>query len=202
MIDFDALDARVEARLAALAHRSGGGISFSAGDEPEEIAVLARLLDLARGAGHDEDAALNFAADAAAATEGPLARARRECAAFLHQVWREVTSLALVRTGELAVTRVTWTGSATLVFVPDASAQDLGRHHDSVVVALRAASDRLRLVTMIAATASKIAAMIAIPGAAVTALPVAYRCVRDIYDEWRAQGSERRRGGERWQPTT
>jgi len=200
MIDFDALDARVEARLSALARRSDGGISFGAGDEPDGVADLARLLDLARGAGHDEDVALNFAA-ADAALEGPLARARRECAAFLRQIWREVTSLALVRTGELASTRVTWTGNATLVIASSASAQDLGRHHAAVAAALRSASDRLRLVTMIAAAASKIAAMIAVPGAGVAALPVAYRCVRDVYDELRAQASERR-GGERWQPTT
>lgn len=48
MIDFDALDARVEARLSALARRSGGGLSFGAGDEPDGVADLARLLDLAR----------------------------------------------------------------------------------------------------------------------------------------------------------
>ena len=57
--------------------------------------------------------------------------------------------------------------------------------HDAAVrAAVTASVGRIRLLVTIAGAAGKIATMIATPGAAVMALPVAYKCVRDMYEQW------------------
>lgn len=179
-LDFADLDARIDARLAALTRRAGSGMSFASDpDDPGDD--LAQLLDLARTPGGDATGVLHFAADGD--DGGSLARARRECAAFFRDVWRELSSLAVVRTGEVAYSRVGWTGDATTALARDIAPAEAAAHAAAVDTALRSCLHRLRLLTTIAAAASRIAALIATPGAGVMALPVAYRCVRDVYDE-------------------
>lgn len=174
--DFAAVERRVDAILADLARADGGAVSFAAADP--EVADLADLLAEARG----EPTALHFSGG------GRLAALQGEFAGFVRRVWRELTHLAIVDTrsaGRVVVhTRVGWAGDSVCVVARDAGRERLQAHAAAVEAAVHGFGRRLRLLATIAATAGKISVMLASPAAAFMALPVAYKCVRDVYEQW------------------
>jgi hypothetical protein len=189
--DFAAFEARVDAVLAAAAGHAAGGLSFDAPVAPE-VASLADLIACARAA--DDEASLHFSASG-----GLLGDLRREFNEFTARIWRELTHLAVVDSvaGERVEchTRIGWTGD-TIHFVATGTPRERVLAHDAAVrAAVTASVGRVRLLVMIAAAAGKITAMIATPGAAVMALPVAYKCVRDLYEQWRNTGPVEGQGG-------
>lgn len=179
--DFAAFEGRVDAVLAAAAgHAAGGGLSFDAPVAPE-VASLTDLIACARAA--DGETALHFSAGG-----GLLDDLRREFNAFVASVWRELIHLAVVDSvaGDRVEchTRIGWSGDTIRFVAPGTSRERVQAHDAAVRVAVATSVGRVRLLVMIAAAAAKIAAMIATPGAAVMALPVAYKCVRDMYEQW------------------
>jgi hypothetical protein len=183
------LDAMLDARLSALARRAAtGDVSFSSPGAPVDphTEALWRLVEHARG---EDDEVVSF--DAEAAPEGLLARAGRELSALVADTLRDASQQAVIDTGPgpRLRTRVGWGGDAVTVVGPGASAAEVSAHTAALAGALSSSAHRLRILTMVAVAAGKIAAIIAVPGAAVTALPIAYRCVRDVYEQWRASGA-------------
>jgi hypothetical protein len=180
-IDFADFQGRVDAVLAAAVdHAAGGGLSFDAPVDPEVVS-LADLIASARAA--DDEAALHFSAGG-----GLFDDLWREFNAFVAGVWRDLTHLAIVDTaaGESVQchTRIGWTGDTTCFVAPGTPRERVLVHDAAVRAAVTVSVGRIRLLVTIAGAAGKIAAMIATPGAAVMALPVAYKCVRDLYEQW------------------
>lgn len=193
-IDFAEFEGRVDAVLAAAAdHAAGGGLSFDAPVAPE-VASLADLIAGARAA--DDEAALQFSVGDGGGLFGDL---RREFNEFVAGVWRDLTHLAIVDTaaGERVAchTRIGWTGDTLHFVAPGTPRERVLAHEAAVRAAVAASVGRVRLLVTIAAAAGKIAAMIATPGAAVMALPVAYKCVRDLYEQWRSGSPAEGPGG-------
>jgi hypothetical protein len=176
-----ALDAMLTARLDALTRHAD--VSFALESEPvdPQISELLRLVERARAEGE----AVSFALEGD--DEGVLARARRECEALLHDVVQRASHPLTVESGAghpRIRTRMGWTGDITTFVAPDASHATLAAHAVVMQATLATSLHRLRLLTMIVTATGKIATMIATPGAAVLALPIAYRCVREVYEQW------------------
>jgi len=175
----------LDARLAALERRAVGDVSFDSagpGADPATEALW-RLVEHARG---EDDEPVSF--DAESFSGGLLARASHELSALVADVLRDASQQAVVETGAgpRLRTRVGWMGDAVTVVGPAISTAEIDAHAVALAAALSASARRLRLLTLVAVAASKIATIIAVPGAAVTALPIAYRCVREVYELWRA----------------
>lgn len=192
-----ALDAMVDARLAALERRAArSDVSFALGGPPEhadpELERLWQMVERARGEG---DAPVSFAGDGAeaAASPGLVTRVLGELGGLV----RDASQQAVVSRPRLR-TRVGWTGTVVTHAAPGVTSAELEAHAAEVAAAVETSAQRLRLVSLVLVAAGKIAALIAAPGAAVTALPIAYRCVRDVYEQWRASGAHEGTGGTAW----
>lgn len=179
------LDARVAARLAALTHRAGLPLGA-----PDDLGGLGRLFDLARHLGQHD--LLDGHAE--------LLAARRECEAFLRDALRDLGP-ADVRS-EHAASRVQLDGDARTALAPDITPEAARAHALAVAAALAAAARRLRLLAAVTTAAAAIAALITAPGAGLVALPIAYRCVRDVYDPPRAPGPDNHERETAWRTTT
>jgi len=177
--EFTAIDARIDAVLAALARRQSGDVSFAAPADPaaDELAALIASAD-------DPNADLQFSSDA---DSGLFAGLQAEFAEFTRTLWRELTHLAIVETrGDRGALRTSigWTGDTTCEIAGTVDPARAHAHAVAVTVAVAGFTRRLRLLTTLATAAGKIAAMVATPGGALAALPVAYKCTRDLYDLW------------------
>jgi hypothetical protein len=178
--EFAAIDARVDAVLAALARRqSGDELSFAAPADPaaDELAALIAAAD-------DPNADLQFSTDEGG---GLFAGLQAEFAEFTRVLWRELTHLAIVETrGDRGALRTSigWTGDTTCMIAGTVEPARARAHAVAVAVAVAGFTRRLRLLTTLATAAGKIAALVATPGGALAALPVAYKCTRDLYDQW------------------
>lgn len=194
--DYARFDAMLSEQLDGLAQRAAVGTSYSLAEEPapDSLDALYQLVELARM--EEEGDVVSFDAPE---REGLLASARRECAQFLRTTLDAVTSAANVRSGTRVHTRVGWAGSANTLVVSGVSEAEVASHMAAVQTSLTRSGERLRVLTAIVTAASRIAAIIATPTAAVTALPVAYRCVKDVWNKWRASQSEATPGGTPWQ---
>ena len=186
-LDLDVLDGMLDARLDALMRRARAedDVSFGAGGDGADPATesLWRLVEQAQPGGEP----LSFDPDAG--EPGPLARARRECAQLADAVLRDLAHPVVVETGPdrpRIRTQIGWTGDADTRVAPHASVAEVTAHAVAVEASVRASTRRLRLLTMIVTAAGTIAAMLVAPGAAAMALPIAYRCVRDVYEQWSA----------------
>lgn len=179
--EFAAIDARVDAVVAALARQQTGEVSFAAPADPD----VAALADLIAGA-DDPLSAMQFSSDPGGG--GPLADLQAEFAAFTRKIWRELTHLALVETRDRDVvlrTSVGWTGDTTCVIAGRVDPARAHAHALAVAAAVAGFTRRLRLLTTLATAAGKIAAMVATPAGALAALPVAYKCARDVYEQFK-----------------
>ncbi|MCA9651360.1 MAG: hypothetical protein H6712_10705 [Myxococcales bacterium] len=180
------LDQHLDARLDSLRRRAeaGDALSFAAPGTAEDD----ELWELVRIANGDDTESLSFAAG----EEGRLARARRELQELLERAVDSVTQLAVTdsRAGSSrAHTRVGWTGTITTHVDGGAPAALLRAHAAAVEGAVSRSLLRLELLTRIAVAAGRIARLLTNPGSAVMALPIAYRCVRDLYDRLRGDAT-------------
>lgn len=151
---------------------------------PELDALEAMLDELLEGE------AVSFALEGD--DQGMLARARRECTALLHDVMQRVSHPLTVETGVERFrirTHMGWTGDVTTVVALGTPAATLAAHLAALQATAATSLHRLRLLTMIVTATGKVAATIATPGAALLALPIAYRCVREIYERAHARGA-------------
>ena len=162
--------------LMGLLERVHAIVDALAGDavgDDERLGGLARLLAQARG-----EVDLEFGA---AGDEGPLARMRREWSEFRARALGEIEGRCWVGDGGLR-TRVGWTGDLQLVLGPGVGAEERAAHVRAVRAVLERQARRLELLTTIAVAAQRITALLAGPGAAmVSALPVAFACVREAH---------------------
>lgn len=183
LAEFAAIDARVDAVLAALARRqSGDDLSFAAPADPaaDELAGLIAAAD-------DPNADLQFSTETSEGG-GLFAGLQAEFAEFTRVLWRELTHLAIVETrGDRGALRTSigWTGDTTCMIAGTVEPARAHAHAVAVTIAVAGFTRRLRLLTTLATAAGKIAAMVATPGGALAALPVAYKCTRDLYDQWK-----------------
>ena len=92
-------------------------------------------------------------------------------------------------------TRIGWTGDTICCVAPGTPRERVLVHDAALRAAVAVSVGRIRLLVTIAGAAGKITAMIATPGAAVMALPVAYKCVRDMYEQWRRASPVQGPGG-------
>lgn len=205
---FAALDARVDARIDELVRRASaseegddGDVSFGLGaGEAEPDDELWALVRLARGE-IDDDEELSFAVGDVG-EEGRLDRARRELSELVDRVMESLTSLAVVDTSHgssRAKTRVGWTGDVTTFVAPGTSPEVVRAHAATVEASLNRSMLRLRLFTSITAAAGRLAAVLTTPASAVMALPIAYRCVRDVYEQLSSLRELSKTGETPWQ---
>lgn len=206
------LEAMLEARLAALARRDGEGdgeVSFAVeGSADAEVEALWQMLQRARQQGEE---AVAFDVDASARA-GRLAREQGEHAQVLSRMMERLSHPIIVETREAHAhikTTVGWTGdmatyvargttqarsapagSAPAGSAPAERAPEIVAHEAALEASLVTNLRRLRLLTLVLIAAGKIAAMIATPSAALRALPIAYKCVRDIYQQWAEQSAD------------
>lgn len=160
----------------ALAGRVDAIVDALLGDEvgdDERLGGLARLLAQARG----DATELDFAVDGG---ERPLDRLRREWSEFADRALRELDGRAWIG-GDRLRTRVGWTGELQIVAVGDTSAEERAGHALAVRAVLDRAAQRVHLLTTIAVAARRIAGLIAAPVSLVSALPVAFACVREAH---------------------
>lgn len=169
--------------LMGLLERVHAIVDALAGDavgDDEGLGALALLLRQARGeAAEDGEGA------------GRLARLRGEWSEFSGRALGELEALRWVGAGSLR-TRVGLGGDLVLVIGPGVDAEAKARHAEAVRAALARRARRLQQLTTIAVTASRIAALLAAPASMVSALPVAFACVREAHE--RGEG-----GGAPWQ---
>ena len=162
--------------MSGLAERVHAIVDALAGDavgDDERLAALARLLAQARG-----EVELEFGVTG---NEGPLARMRREWSEFRARALGELEARCWVGDGRLR-TRVGWTGDLQLVLGPGVGADERASHVRSLRAQFERQARRLEVLTAVAVAARRVAGLIAGPGAAmVSALPVAFACVREAH---------------------
>lgn len=202
--EFAELDAIVDARLSALARRAraeaDADVSFTtsgeaSSTEPDE---LWRLIALARN--QDDQQFQSFTTDPPDA--GQEDQALHGCSQLLQRALGTLIYGHYVETGEGASrirTQIDWTGDMNTYLLPGVSPTDQAAHAAAMEDALAKSIRLVRLSAIILIAAGRIAALIATPGAALAALPIAYRCVRDIYDQWNTSNPDLRPRETPWQ---
>jgi hypothetical protein len=204
--DLAELDAMLEATLAALRRRAEPDadclVSFGVGDPgaTTEVDELWRLVEHARGAGEDDGESL-VSFGAGEHDEGMLARAKRECSQLIDGLLSSLAHPHVIETGEGRTrirTRVGWLGDTSTHVEAGAPPAELAAHVAALQASLATSAHRLRLLAMVVTAASKIAPLIATPAGAVIALPIAYKCVRDIHQRWSGSGAPSNTRGMPW----
>lgn len=180
---FADFERRVDAALAAYLGQTGDDTAYSVTTpEPGTLADLLALVRATQPGAHTTDTP---AADT-------LADLRHDFAAFTREAWRELTHLAVVDTrmdGRVRLsTRIGWTGDTTSVLAGDVGAAELHAHGLALGAAVRSCTRRIALLVATASAARKIMTLIASPAGAAMALPIAYRFVRDIDQQWDSGG--------------
>ncbi len=187
MLDYTSFDAMLEARLDALAVRAARGSSFSTG-VMDEVDPVWHLVELARAQDDGRDEMFSFDdADA-----GLWDTARQECADFLERALELISHPASVRSPELGTrihTNVSWTGDTTTLVQTRVSSAQIEAHMTRVGHAIERSHRLLRMLTSILVAAGRIAVIIATPAGAARAVPIAYRCVKEVWKQWQSSQS-------------
>lgn len=135
-----------------------------------------------------DSGSVSFAVDEAAASDEDT---RAELEAFLARITDDILHFAVLRTGSTerpAVgTWVAWSGGTDTVLRSDVSAAALAEHARQLQRQLQGRRLRLRMLATTAAAAARIASLSAVPGGALLALPVAWRYVRSMSEQWNSQ---------------
>lgn len=151
-----------------------GSVSFSVGDTPPETADLIELVQEPEAAGGTEPTADRWA------------EARAELDAFLSRVSEDIRNVAVVRSGEGDAGISTWQGwGGSSVSVVGGEGGDCAERHAATLrKRIVRALFRLRAFAATVTAATRIAALAAMPGGAMMALPVAFRYVRSMSRDW------------------
>lgn len=184
--DLADFERRVDAALAAYLGQTGGEMAYSV------PTPLAHLIDLVRAADDPDRGPQPGAHTTDTPAADTLADLRRDFAAFAREAWREWTHLAVVDTrtdGRVRLsTRIGWTGDTISVSGGEVGAAELHAHGLALAAAVRSCTRRIALLATTASAARKIMTLIPSPAGAAMALPVAYKFVRDIYQQWDSEG--------------
>lgn len=195
----------LDATLAALTRRAepdaDGMVSFGVGDvgATAEVDELWRMVESARRGEGDGESMVSFGAGEP--DEGMLARARRKCSELINGLLSSLVHPHVIETGEGRArirTRVGWLGDTSTYFESGVPQAELAAHVAALEASLTTSAHRMQLLAMVVTAASKIAAMIATPAGGVMALPIAYKCVRDIHQRWSASGAYSNTRGMPW----
>ena len=159
-------------RMETLAGRSrDGALHFAVGETGPEADLMALL-----GGG---------------ATEAPDAgEAQTEFDAFIARISEDLLHFAALRTGSAGSavgTWVAWSGDTVTVVGNRASAALLTQHAEELRRQALPRSLRLKMLVTTAAAAGRIATLISVPGGPLLALPVIYRYIRSMSQQWQAQ---------------
>lgn len=167
------------------ARKKADGVSFeAAAPEPGPEGDLLSLLALA-----DREGALVNAEGQASfglneVESSALGVARTQFETFLAQIEREMLHLAWVETQAanqlIARTIVAWSGSAQTVWNANLAPEQIALHQQSLQFATQTRLLHLRLFVTVTSGAAKLAGLMAAPGGAVLALPVAYQYVTSV----------------------
>jgi hypothetical protein len=118
---------------------------------------------------------------------GGLVRVGRDAVSRIEGLLAVFVDACEVETGEGPTrmrTRVGWRGDTTSELPPGVTATQVATHVAATAAALEERARRLHALAMVLGAAGRIAGMMAVPGGAVMALPLAYEHVRDIHRRW------------------
>lgn len=191
----DGLVARQQARAAAPPASADGSVSFdvSGFTEPAETGAEADLLLLMGEAEAEERGETPKGGDVHFGIEdsfgGRWSEAKAEFDAFVEKINKDVFHFAVVESGSFARTEVDWSGDAVTVLAEGASAREIRQHAETLRRDLMQRNLRLRMFTTVATAAGKITVLLTTPGAALLALPMAYKFVSQLSDQWKTYQS-------------
>jgi len=192
--------------LSALLRRADassdeGMVSFGVGARdtaPPVVEELWQMIECARGQGTGEDDEAMVSFGVGEDGEGTLARIRRESSELVDGLLSALAKPYVIETGEGPTrirTRVGWLGDTSTDFARGVSSEVIAAHVATTEASLSTSAHRLHMLVMVVIAAGKIATVIATPGGAVMALPIAYKCVREVYKRWSASSADPTMGG-------
>jgi hypothetical protein len=168
-----------------------GAVHFSVPTEPEfaDGTPEADLFAMMGEAEREEQMKAEGVVQFAVGEISPWEQAREQFDNFVKQIDREVLHFAWVETNLegtlLARTTVDWSGDAQTVWDAEASPEEMSLHQRTLKLAMDTRNMRLRLFTTVSTGAAKIALLIATPGGAVMALPLAWKYVSSVLKQTR-----------------
>jgi hypothetical protein len=196
--ELDGLVARQQARQAP-AQNADGSVSFdvSGFTGPAEDGANADFLALLNEAQAVESGAVPSGDQVSFGFTdsfgGKWAEVKVEFDAFMEKINRDVLHFATIETeadGKIfARSQVDWSGDAVVVFAEGASDENLLAHSRQFQRELMQKNLRLRMFATVATAAGKITLMLTTPGAAVMALPLAYKYVSQLSEQWKSYQS-------------
>lgn len=167
-----------------------GGVAFAAAEVPALSGAereLWRWLDQAEGRPGPAVAPVSFEAGAEAVPGLNWEEARRQFDAGVERLQRLIAHAAWVETrlnGELlAQTIVSWTGDTGTAWSAEAAPARVALHKRSLALALASRATLLRVFFIVTQNAVKLSVLLAVPGGAVWALPVAWKFVNQVLAE-------------------
>lgn len=159
---------------------------MSATPELAELDAMldATLAELGRRATADMDAGEGAVSFGVGTDDGGgRVRVRGDAAARLEGLLASLIDDHVIETGAGAArmrTRVGWRGDTSSELPRGVTAVQVAAHLAATAAALEDRTRRLHELALVLSAAGRIAAMIAVPGGAVMALPLAYECVRSL----------------------
>jgi hypothetical protein len=165
-----------------------GSVAFATAEAPALSGPemeLWRWLDEVQGRPGPEGAPVSFAAEAAPGFDWE--EAKRQCDSGIERLQQLISHAAWVETrlqGELlAQTVVSWTGDTRTVWGQGAAPPRLAWHRRSLALALASRATLLRVFFIVTQNTVKLSVLLAVPGGAVLALPVAWKFVNQVLAE-------------------
>jgi len=159
--------------------RGEGQVSFAAPEQGTPEADLTGLLDDFRAV---ESGQVSFGVREEAGQAWEQARAGFET--LMQSINREVLHFAWVETKVeddlLARTTVGWSGESQTLYSADITPAQIAQHSRTLYLASASRALKLRMFTTITTGAVKLTSLLATPGGAVLALPMAYKFVTQI----------------------
>ncbi|MCX4245233.1 hypothetical protein [Paraliomyxa miuraensis] len=195
------LDAMLDATLQALLRRANaadngdGMVAFDVGEA--DVEELWWMIEQARdpaGLARDDEAPISFeVGDADETHEGRIARLYRESAEKLDGLLSSLATPHVIETGEGPAyirTRMGWLGDTRTETAPGVPASLLAAHVATTEASLTQSAHRMYVLAKIVSAAATIASAIAAPSGALMALPIAFKCVRDVHRRWSTSGAD------------
>jgi hypothetical protein len=181
MEELDAVPGRIDDLISHVQSESVGGVSFAAPSTEALPAPEAELLDLL-GTINSPAVGISFAVGGE--EQGKIENAFDQFGSDMNRLLRLVTHFAWVETeieGQLlGRSVVSWSGDLDTNWASSAAAEVYQMHQRSLNQALVTRNIALHAVTITTQSAVKLAVLLAAPGGALLALPVAWKFVKGI----------------------
>ena len=180
----DRIPESAERMVGAARPAAGGGLEFGivSGEPltPAESGLMAEIAWLNSGATR-----LSFEIEAGTAEE--RLNIFENFKNSLNQLLQQITNFAWVETNLsrriLARTAVSWTGDTNTIWLQAGSPEEFDLHLRALSLALASRKLLLRMLIISGKTAARLSVLIAAPGGAALALPLAWKFVRQTLDE-------------------